>query len=373
MSKTTRKLILFKDYCEKNNNPFLEFSKPRRLALLEQDLFGNYTQFNYGAAHAFIGSVRNATVFGSGFILTEDGHCLLHGLTTGNYRNNLQVQLKKYFIDWHVNGSIELEIDQNAPILDVEAVLLWGSNNFGHWIFTYLHRLVLLFFLPSLRDKKILVWDGTPKRFIAWLAKLGIGEESLVYARDCSQVTRLWVPSVLHYRGHYDDMNVYIFPEAVHIFRHQVLQQRAFVVPYEEKRERIYISRAKAKWRRVVNEDELVRRLMERGVRTVYLEELSVDDQIDLVSRAELIVLFAGGAPPVTMLAPKDASIIEMSLPGFSGIFGSRVWAQILGQKFSRVDAAPVETVGDRPNAITDRDAIVPIDKVIALVEAVVT
>ena len=205
MSRTIRKLVLFKDYCENNNYPFFEFTKPRLLALLEQDLLGNYTPFNYGAAHAFIACVSNATVFGSGFILTADGHCLLHGLTTGNYRNNLEVQLKDCFVNWHGDGNIELEIDHNPPVLDEEAVLLWGSNNFGHWIFTYLHRLMLLFFLPRLRDKKILVWDGTPKRFLAWLARLGIGDEKLVYARDCSLITRLWVPSVLHYRGHYDD------------------------------------------------------------------------------------------------------------------------------------------------------------------------
>lgn len=370
MTTVKRKLLLFKKFCEESGSPFLEFVTPRPLALVEQDVFSKYTLFQYGLAHAFVGSIRNARVFGSGFLLTESGHCLLHGLTSGNYRQNLETQLKNYLVNKPVDDEMELNIDESAPFIDEEAVLLWGSNNFGHWIFTYLHRLTQLQFVPGLLEKKLLVWEGTPKRFIDWLPKMGVTEEKLVYAQDCSQVAQLWVPSVVHYRGHYTDMNVYIFPEAVHVFRHQILKERAFLIPHEEKRERIYVSRARAKWRRLINEEELVRRLTELGVRTVYLEELSVDDQIDIVSRAELIVLFAGGASPITMLAPKDVIIIELSLPGFSGIFGSRVWAQILGQRFSRVNAMPVDSVGERPNPLTDRDAMVPVENVVALIGA---
>ena len=53
----------------------------------------------------------------------------------------------------------------------------------------------------------------------------------------------------------------------------------------------------------MVNEEELVLRLADGGVRTVYLEELSVDDQIDIVSRAELIVLFTVIEAVVTIKA----------------------------------------------------------------------
>jgi hypothetical protein len=51
-------------------------------------------------------------------------------------------------------------------------------------------------------------------------------------------------------------------------------------------------------------------------------------------------------------------------LPGFSGIFGSRLWAQIVGQRFSRVDATSVATHGPMANPATDRNAMVPVEKV---------
>lgn len=370
MSRVKAEVILPKDYCEENGYPFIEFARPRPLVLLERDAFGTYAQFNCGLAHAFIGSVENVRVFGPGFILTEDGCCLLHGLTHGNYPQNLETQLQGYLVGKLGDANIELDIRDSPSFIDDEVVLLWGSQNFGHWLFTYLHRLVLLSYYPKLRDRKILVLDETPRRFTSWLARMGIAEEQLVRAKDCSGVARLWVPSVLHYRGHYSDMNAYTYPEAVHLFRNQVLHQRSLVIPHEEKRERIYLSRAKAKWRKVVNEQELVARLEELNVRRVFMEELSVDEQIDVISRAELILLFAGGASPITMLAPKDTSIIELCLPGFAGIFGSRIWAQILGQGFSRLDAIPVDSGGPMFNPATDRDGIVPVDKVEELILA---
>ena len=368
MSRLKAEVILPKDYCGQEGYPFIEFARPRPLALLERDVLGTYAQFNCGLAHAFIGSVENVQVFGPGFILTEDGHCLLHGLTHANYPRNLEIQLQGYLVGKLVDADIELDVCDSPSFIDDEVVLLWGSQNFGHWLFTYLHRLVLLSYYPKLRDRKILVLDDTPRRYTAWLARMGIADEQLVRAKDCSGVARLWVPSVLHYRGHYADMNAYTSPDAVHLFRNQILHQRSLVILHEEKRERIYLSRAKAKWRKVVNEEELVARLEQLNVRRVFIEELSVDEQIDVISRAELILLFAGGASPITMLAPKDASIIELCLPGFAGIFGSRIWAQILGQAFSRIDAIPVDSGGAMFNPETDRDGIVPVDKVCELI-----
>jgi len=35
---------------------------------------------------------------------------------------------------------------------------------------------------------------------------------------------------------------------------------------------------------------------------------------------------------------------VEIGLPGFSGIFGSRAWAEIIGQPYVRLTATPVET-----------------------------
>ena len=370
MSLVESELILPQDYCRQRGYPFLEIAAPRPLLLQERDLRGGYANSECRLAHEFIACVDDARVFGPGFLLTGDGHCLLHGMSHANYSKALKMQLEGYRGGKLAGARVPLEIPDGRPFLDEEAVLLWGSTNFGHWLWTYVHRLMLLAHEPRLRGLKVVVREDTPARFTEWLTRLGIAEDRVARLPDCSRVARLWVPSVPHYRGHYDDGRVYTSPDAVHRFRKAVLGTRATALPAEEKRERIYVSRAKAQWRKAVNEDELVAMLEALGVRRVFLEEIPVDEQIDLVSRAELIVLMAGGASPITMLAPRDASIVEMALPGFSGIFGSRLWAQIVGQGFARVDAAPVATHGPMSNEATDRNADVPVDKVRQLVLA---
>jgi capsular polysaccharide biosynthesis protein len=364
MSLVEAELTLPQDYCRQKGHPFLEIATPRPLLLRERDLLGAYSSHECRLAHAFLARVDDARVFGPGFLLTGDGHCLIHGLSHANYSKALKMQLQGYLAGKLAGTRMPLEIRGERPYLEDEAVLLWGSANFGHWLWTYLHRLMLLSHRPELREAKVVVMDDTPERYTAWLARLGIDGDRVVRLPDCSRVARLWVPSIPHYRGHYEDSQIYTWPDAVHLFREAVLGARATAIPPQEKRERIYVSRDKAQWRKAVNESELMAMLEPLGVRRVFLEELSVDEQIDLVSRAELIVLMAGGASPITMLAPRDASIVEVCLPGFSGIFGSRLWAQIVGQRFSRVDATSVATHGPMANPATDRNAMVPVEKV---------
>jgi hypothetical protein len=370
MSLVEAELVLLQDYCRQRASPFLEIAKPRPLLLQERNLHGAYTTSECRLAHAFIARVDDARVFGPGFLLTGDGRCLLHGLSHANYSKALKMQLEGYRAGKLAGGRVPLEVRDERPFLDEEAVLLWGSANFGHWLLTYLHRLTLLSHDPRLRGLKIVVREDTPARFTEWLGRLGIAADRVVRLPDWSRVARLWVPSIPHYRGHYEDGMVYTSPDAVHLFRKAILGAQATALPPEAKRERIYVSRDKAQWRKAVNEDELTAMLAELGVRRVFLEELSVDEQIDLISRAELIVLMAGGASPITMLAPRDAAIVEACLPGFSGIFGSRLWAQIVGQGFGRVDATAVATHGPMVNEATDRNAHVPVEKLRELVVA---
>ena len=370
MSVVEADIVLPQVYCREMGYPFFEAAQPKPLVLRERSLLGTEANLKCNVAHAFIARVDNARVFGPGFLLTPDGHCLLHGLYSANYSQAMKVLLQPYLAAKLVDAHVSLELPAERPVLDEEAVLLWGSTNFGHWLWTYLHRLTFVWQHQRLRGLKIVVADETPERFMPWLARLGIGPQQIVRVQDGTAIRRLWVPSIPHYRGHYEDREVYTWPDAVRSFREAVLGPRATAIPSEERRERIYISRDRAQWRKAVNEEELTAMLEQAGVRRVFLEELSVDEQIDLVSRSELIVLMAGGASPVTMLAPRDASIVEVCLPGFSGIFGSRLWAQILGQGFARVDATPVVTEGPMSNPATDHNAQVPVDKVRELITA---
>lgn len=75
--------------------------------------------------------------------------------------------------------------------------------------------------------------------------------------------------------------------------------------------ERIYVSRRRARWRRVLNEDAVMAVLARYGFRLVELETLSFREQVELFHRAEIVAgphgaglgtLFFSGAIPVLAL-----------------------------------------------------------------------
>jgi len=190
-----------------------------------------------------------------------------------------------------------------------------------------------------------------PKRYIGWLQRLGF--KKFAYGRDGVKVEKLWVPSVVTYRGHYDDHLPYVFPQSLDLMRLLIL--RGLQVP-TLKRGSIYISRAKAKWRNLENEEEVASYLEKQGIRRVFMEDLSVDEQLLIVSSCKLIVIHCGGGSPITMFAPKDCKIVEINVPNCVATFASRCWAHMLGQKFLRYDATPTKQTGSLP---IDMDAIV--------------
>lgn len=317
-----------------------EFARPELLGFVERP---SKEVHRYGQAHAFISCVDGARVIGSGSLVTDEG-IYVHGLSTGNYADNIRMQLEKY------------ETVPDGGEISGDHVLIWGGENFGHWIITYLLRATLIWHRSELLSKPILLSDKTPRRFVEWLKRMGLSRFRM--APDGVKVERLWVPSVVCYRGHYEDKVPYIWPYAVHLLRTLVL--RDLIFPHSV-REKIYISRAKSKWRRFTNEDELARRLADHGYRRVFMGELTLERQLDLISRASDIVIHAGGDSPVTMFAPMDCRIIELSVPKFVGTFGSRCWAHVLGQPFQRINATPTEKTGALP---IDWDATIDVEAV---------
>ena len=293
------------DHIKDHASQFIELAEVKPLPLIER---GSNVIWKYGNAHAFLARVDGARIIGSGSLLCADRLCV-HGLSTGNYKENIARQLYQY------------ESCPDGGEFRDEAVLIWGVPNFGHWIVTHLLRATLLWYRRELTALPMLVPETMPRRFLKWLDRIGL---RYVICKDGIRAARLWVPSVVCYRGHYEDRIPYIWPESVHLLRRLVLKDMELPHPV---RTHLYLSRAKAQWRRIVNEDEVVTMLKTKGIERVYLEELPVETQLDMVSRAKRIVVHFGGSSPITMFAPRDCEITEICLPAVSGQFGSRCWA----------------------------------------------
>lgn len=319
-----------------------EYARPEPLFLVERPA---NKVFEYRQAHAFISHVENVRVIGWGSLVNDEG-IYAHNVTTGNYADNIRIQLGGY-----------KEVPQ-GPSIEGEHVLVWGHENFGHWIITYLMRLVLLWMKSDLRSHSLLLREGLPKRYVEWLKRMGFSR--FRYVPDGAMIEKLWVPSVVCYRGNYEDMMPYIWPQALMILRQLILKDLIFPHPVRTK---LYISRERSKWRKMDNEDELHQALP--GYRRVFMSEHTLEQQLDMVSRAESIVIHAGGDSPITMFAPMDCRIIELSVPQFAGTFASRCWAHVLGQKFYRIDGVPTTNNGSLQ---IDSNCVIDVKKVLEVV-----
>jgi hypothetical protein len=313
-------------YCAATQQPFQHILNERSLALgyIEQPSkrFHLYTH-----SGAWISEVRDCRVFGWGSILTPSKNLIHDGLINTNFQHNREMQLAKY---------------DDVPLAETveEGVLLWGHENWGHWIWTYLMRLML----DVPKDLPLVVHEKVPRQFLSWARLLGF--EKFLTVHEGAQVKRLIVPSVVAYRDIRNDAA--IFPQIVWAFRAKVLEAHRRLFP-NGRRKRVFITREKARWRRVVNEEQLFEALQKKGFEKVEMEGLPLSEQVGAVADAEAIVIPTGGGSPITMFAPVDCRIIELTIPGLVGTFGSRCWAHVLGQEFVRMEGTKTDNQGPLP------------------------
>jgi capsular polysaccharide biosynthesis protein len=76
--------------------------------------------------------------------------------------------------------------------------------------------------------------------------------------------------------------------------------------------ERIYISRARARKRRILNETEVVEILNQFGFQTIYAEDHSFAEQVKIASRARYLVSNHGAGLTNMLFMPDGASVLEL-------------------------------------------------------------
>jgi len=286
-----------------------------------------------------------AIVFGPGFA-TSEGKLYHKGMSHSDCAPLLHEVSKHY------------PTIPDGGFVDSEARLLWGYHSFmpgmpanwGHFIWTYLLRLA--FEKPGI---PLLVRDNVPERFLDWARRLGFHD--FIKAPDGVAVRRLHVNCTLARRYADTNQTASVLPSAVYALRHRLgagLPRSPLT--------RLYVSRKHADWRIVLNEGELIDALRPHNFDVITPETMTIDEQLDVVGRAETIVMPIGGGSPLTMFAPEDCKIIELGFEGVRGLYASAVWADVLGQQYIRINGDTGEKRG--PLAI-DYDYTIDIGKVL--------
>jgi tetratricopeptide (TPR) repeat protein/capsular polysaccharide biosynthesis protein len=206
-------------------------------------------------------------------------------------------------------------LESFPPLKQIEgsvAVLSGLSGNvYFHWMVDVLPRIELL--RRSGRDLAEIDWflvNSYQHQFQREsLRILGIPEEKVLESDRLPhiQATELIVPSFAGYLG---------WPSgwAIDFLRREFLKG---IIPSYHYPKRIYISRSKARYRRVLNEADVVEVLEGFGFVSILPESMSLQEQIAYFYHAEVIVAAHGSGLTNTIFCRAGTKVIELMSPHY--------------------------------------------------------
>ena len=256
------------------------------------------------------------------------------------------------------NGFV-LDQDWNVPRLSNNevAIVISGqrSSNYCRWWLDIISRFYIYDLLIG-----TLVEKGLKPVYILPKADLPFQTQSLSLFGFDRMVTSgidpmirgsYWVTSGLTFGGgqcissRLVGFRDYLLSRADYIAARKVAEARVVST------KRIFVSRSKTRMRRILNESDLWGDLEKRGFNVVYLEELSLIDQIIIFSNAEVIVGAHGAGFTNLMFSAQGAKFLEIFPDcGFHSSAFCRM-ASILGlDYYPYIGTGIVMTSGDQKN-----------------------
>ena len=255
------------------------------------------------------------------FWLIVDGECVYSDEITG--RNPLNSPLVRGRADKD-EQTLVIDVTRPAMHIDEPVIFLGGDSNYSHWLLRYLARLGVFEGNLSLDDYRFVVTS----ELTAWqkdsLEWLGIGDDRLVkIPRDrFAACKELIVATQLR-------------SEATMGMAASWLRKKFCPTDIDNKQatRRVYISRRDASLRKLVNEEELISALQQRGFEIVTPSELSFAGQVALFNEAGVIIGPHGAGLTNIVFAPQCCVFIELTdkLCEHMGTF--RWLARGIGQK----------------------------------------
>lgn len=188
------------------------------------------------------------------------------------------------------------------------SMLLYYSQEYFHWfcdVLPCLYKVKAL--LPQ--DTHYIIQNNPPTWMCESIELIGISLEKC-YEFDGHlplKLEKLYFTPPVAMTGDHD-------PEALKWVRNKILKKAGLLSSIKPKL-RLYVSRSKAKCRRIVNEEELLKRLSIFDFQVVLAEMLTLKQQINLFSQAEWIVGPHGAGLTNMLYAPEGTKIIEFFEP----------------------------------------------------------
>lgn len=208
-------------------------------------------------------------------------------------------------------------------------VFLGGDYNFSHWLTRYLPRLAAIQENESLRAMPLLTKDNLRGYEIESLAALGYDRKDLlcVPLGTCVQVRELHVPS-------FPRPDIAAMGRTLQWLRSRMLDAMASGRP---ERTRLFVSRRDAVRRRLLTEDAVLEALKPFGIEVIVPGEMTFAEQVEIFSRAELVVGPHGAGLTNIAFSPSDCAVVEITSPTTEQMIDIQAIAEIMGQRMQLV------------------------------------
>jgi hypothetical protein len=270
----------------------------------------------------------------------------------GEYlRDTLRTRRQALAYGYRPHAPSGFELPQPESVAERGPAFLLGlpvGGNYFHWLFEAVSRWLLA--SPSLPEDMPLVTPKLDPMERLALQAAGVPDERLVELPD-SALLRFSELFVID-RG--VRQSVQIAPAAARALRDLGAKEPAT-------RLRLFISRANARRRRIVNDAELASTLERHGFTTLRAEELTVPEQIDLFASAEVVLGMHGAGLTNSVFCPAGTTILELQPSGLDRARIMLFWhlAAACGHRYVQV-VCP-EASGQEEASPSDRDIVVNI------------
>ena len=207
-----------------------------------------------------------------------------------------------------VQSMLSAGLHTNGPqrVVDKPAILLLGpwSWIYHHWLIEDLTRLWVFDYFPELKNYPLVVPGNLLDFHKASLDAFGINIQNVIPYDGSNWIfRRLLVPTFLAPGGH--------SRRQINWLRRNFF--RAFDIKHRNiGKRRLFISRNDVETRQILNEREVIDFLQNYNFEVILSSKLSLSEQIETFSDAEIICGSSGSGLTNHIFAPKSATLIEI-------------------------------------------------------------
>lgn len=267
----------------------------------------------------YVAEIKDARIFSnSSLILTSDGTALSD--TGGHPRFGRYISFAYETVVLAQQPDKVLLSFSEFNTREIEAgIFLSGSASsaFGHWLPEFLPKLQFLQQHPDFADIPIIVDAGMPQSHFDHLRRLADNRLILLQANESLLCKRLLVapsPAFFPVETFSNDIPVHempgLSPRAMRFLRADESSEIN-----KPRHRRIFLARKNMKWRRLLNEEEIAADLLRLGFETIYIEKMSVVEQIDMFQQAQWIVAPNGSALLNLIFADTSTKLLVLIQP----------------------------------------------------------